>query len=250
MKNESGISSGNGCPVCEGRHDLDNCRKFNDLTLEERSKILRKKKLCYGCYSPITSEHNAKSCKKRRKCQVCNLDHPTELHGYIHKKKGGALTNDIEQKQGGSNLKSNFGGMDLKSASANITPNFISMCVLLVKVSYAGTKKQISTYAMLDNCSQGCFVKDSIIKNLGADGRKTEITIKALNGEQKMKSTVMSGLKVRSDSDEDTKRWLDLPATYTKEELPADVEEVATREKIEIWDHLRRLPTKSQRFPT
>ena len=97
---------------------------------------------------------------------------------------------------------------------------------------------------------QGCFMNDSIRKNLGADGRKTEITIKTLNGEQKMKSTVMSGLKVRSDSDEDTKRWLDLPATYTKEELPADVEEVATREKIEIWDHLRRLPTKSQRFPT
>ena len=66
---------------------------------------------------------------------------------------------------------------------------------------------------MLENCSQGCFMKDSIRKNLGADGRKTEITIKTLNGEQKMKSTVMSGLKVRSDSDEDNKRWLDLPAT-------------------------------------
>ena len=37
---------------------------------------------------------------------------------------------------------------------------------------------------------------DSIRKNLGADGRKTEIAIKTLNGEQKMKSTVMSGLKV------------------------------------------------------
>ena len=89
-------------------------------------------------------------------------------------------------------------------------------------------------------------MNDSIRKNLGADGRKTEITIKTLNGEQKMKSTVMSGLKVRSDSDEDTKRWLDLPATYTKEELPADVEEVATREKIEIWDHLKKIANKVQ----
>ena len=164
MKNERDVSSGNECPVCEGRHDLDNCRKFNDLTLEERSKILRKKKLCYGCYSPITSEHNARSCKKRRKCQVFNLDHPTGLHGYIHKKKGGALTNDTEEKQGGSNLKSNFAGMDFKSASANITFNVISMCVVPVKVSYAGSKKQISTYAMLANCSQSCFVKDSIRK--------------------------------------------------------------------------------------
>ena len=80
--------------------------------------------------------------------------------------------------------------MDFKSASASITSNVISMCVVPVKVSYAGTKKQISTYAMLDNCCQGWFMKDSIRKNLGADGRKAEITFKTLNGEQKMKSTV------------------------------------------------------------
>ena len=58
--------------------------------------------------------------------------------------------------------------MEFKLASASIT-SVISMCVVPVKVSYAGTKKQISTYAMLDNCSQGGFMKDSIRKNLGAD---------------------------------------------------------------------------------
>ena len=98
---------------------------------------------------------------------------------------------------------------------------------------------------MLDNCCQGCFVKDSFRKNLGADGRKTEITIKTLNSEQKMNSTVMSGLKIRSDSDEDNKRWLDLPAPYSKEELSADVEEVLTRENIEIWDHLEKKVPKA-----
>ena len=79
-------------------------------------------------------------------------------------------------------------------------------CVLYVpvKVSYAGSKKQMSTY--FNNCSQGCFMKDSFRKNFGEDGRKTEITIKTLNGEQRMKSTVISVLKVRSDSDEDNKR--------------------------------------------
>ena len=61
------------------------------------------------------------------------------------------MTNDTVEKQGGSNLKRNFAGMDLKLASAMTASNVISMYIVLVKVSYAGTKKQISTYAMLDN---------------------------------------------------------------------------------------------------
>ena len=84
-------------------------------------------------------------------------------------------------------------------------------------------------------------MKVSIRKNLAVDDKKTEITIKTLNGEQKKKSTVMSGLNVRSDIDEGIERWLDLPATYSKEDHPADVEEAATREKIEIWDHLKKI---------
>ena len=85
-------------------------------------------------------------------------------------------------------------------------------------MSYAGTKKQISTYAVLDNCNQGCLIKDSIRKNLGVDGTKTEITIKTLYCEQEVNSTVMSGLKVRGDSNKN-KRSLDPPATCTKEHV-------------------------------
>ena len=61
VKNKRDDSSGNSCPVFEGRYDLDNCRQFNNLTLEEQSKTLRKKKLCYGCYSHITVGHNSKN---------------------------------------------------------------------------------------------------------------------------------------------------------------------------------------------
>ena len=85
-------------------------------------------------------------------------------------------------------------------------------------------------------------MKDSIRKNLAADDKK--ITMKTLNSEQKMKSTVTSGLNVRSGSDEGKKRWIDLPATYSKEDPPVDAEEVATREKIEIWDELKKIANK------
>ena len=58
----------------------------------------------------------------------------------------------------------------------------------------------------------------------------------------------MSGLKVRVDSNEDNNRWLDLTAVFTKKELPADVEKVATREKIENCDHLKNIANKMQKL--
>ena len=100
---------------------------------------------------------------------------------------------------------------------------------------------------MLDNCSQGCFIKNNIRERLGASGRKTEIIIKTLNGDQEVASTVISGLKVASDMKGVRQNWLDLPATYTREELPADVEEVATRDKVAGWEHLKELVDKVPR---
>ena len=44
-------------------------------------------------------------------------------------------------------------------------------------------------------------------------------------------------------------QWLNLPAVYTRDELPADIDEVATCEKAKRWDHLKgiadNLPTES-----
>ena len=76
--------------------------------------------------------------------------------------------------------------MNLKCASAGIPAKIISICVVPVKIGHVGTKQEVSTLAMLDNCSQGTFMKESIKEKLGISGRKTEITIKTLNGKQKM----------------------------------------------------------------
>ena len=94
--------------------------------------------------------------------------------------------------------------MNLKSASASITSNVISISAVPFKVSYVRTKKQTSAYAILDNWSQGCFIKDSIKENLGVDGKKIEITTKTLHGEQgKVNSDVK--IETRDDGNEGNK---------------------------------------------
>ena len=48
----------NGCQLCWKKHNLDSCPEYKK-SVEERSKFLFQKKLCYESYTPISSEHNA-----------------------------------------------------------------------------------------------------------------------------------------------------------------------------------------------
>ena len=51
-----------GCVLCNGSHDLEECKAYNDMVVKERSKFLTKQKLCYGCYEEISSTHSARNC--------------------------------------------------------------------------------------------------------------------------------------------------------------------------------------------
>ena len=55
---------------------------------------------------------------------------------------------------------------------------------------------------------------------------------------------MISGLKVASDMKGVRQHWLDVPATYTTEELPADIKEVAKRDKVAGWEHVKELVDK------
>ena len=169
------------CPVCEEKHDLDNCKQFNNMSVNERSKLSRRKRLCYGCYLPVSSEHTANTFKKRRVCKIFAMKHPTGLYGYVPRWKVGEVAEN--SKDGDSDtVETNFAEMDVKSASANIASKVISMFVVPIEINHEQTKREVSAFVMLDNCSQGCFIKNNVRERLGASGRKTEIMIKTLNG--------------------------------------------------------------------
>ena len=150
---------------------------------------------------------------------VCKQCHATGLHGYLPKKKEHKVTSDPKDGVPPVNNKklmtSNFAEMDIKCNSSSIESKIISMCVLPVKVSHSKSKKEFSTYAVLDNCRQVMFIKEDIQKKLGAVGREADITVKLI-----------------------------LPPVYTREDIPVDTEELATRENIKSWDHLKVIAEK------
>ena len=104
------------------------------------------------------------------------------------------------------------------------------MCVVPVKVKCSNSRKEFRTHAILDCCSQGTFSSTDLARKLKAEGVQTTIKIKTLNGEESQKTEAVSGLKVSKSTGK--RMWIDLPVTYTKEDLPVDDEDVATSEKI------------------
>ena len=73
----SSEDSSSKCKMCNRQHDLDECKAFNDMAVEERSKFLSKQKLCYGCYEVISAKHTARNGLRRKNCKICLAKHPT-----------------------------------------------------------------------------------------------------------------------------------------------------------------------------
>ena len=59
-----------------------------------------------------------------------------------------------------------------------------------------------------------------------------------------MKAATVSGLRVSSSIARDKEIWLNLPPVYTREDIPVDTEEVATKENTKSWDHLTVITEK------
>ena len=222
------------CPMCQKVHDLDACYSYKKLEVGDRKKFLMKQKLCFGCYEPISKDHNGRNCPRRRICCVCNENHPTGLHGHKPKNK--------ESVAGGSQSseeKSTDSRRKIACASTTIQEDVISMCVVPVKVKHKDSNFVHSTFAMLDNCSQGCFVKASLMKTLRIGDHKTSITVKTLTGEENHTTFALEGLRVCIQLGLN-QEWITLPKTYTKEDLPVDTWEVATAQKLKNWEHVMR----------
>ena len=110
------------------------------------------------------------------------------------------------------------------------------MCVVPVDICQPDSSKVLDTYAMLDNCSQGTFVKEEIVKALGITGAETRVTVKILNGEISQMATLVENMKITGSLGK--LKWIKLPRAYTKQELPGDEQEIATPEKVKRWNYL------------
>ena len=110
------------------------------------------------------------------------------------------------------------------------------MCVVPVQMHHPDSSKVHDTYAMLDSCRQGLFVKEGITEALGITGAETRAAVKTLIGEISQMITMFENLKVAGSLGKP--KWIRLPRAFTKQDLPVDEQEIATPKKVKRWNYL------------
>ena len=187
--------------------------------------------LCYECCQPMTSNHNAKTCKQRLLCRICKECHLTGMYGYVKK----ASEEYTKYKDGTKDT------VKCASVKEKLGIEVISMCVVPVWVGHRNSRKMVKEFSMLDNYSQGSFIKDDITEYLGILGRKLKLSLKTLTCQISEDTDAVDGLII---SAVDCKKgrpmeWIELSKAYSRNCLPVERDEISTPGKIERLEYLR-----------
>ena len=211
------------CPLCSSHHDIESCDEYLNMHIDDRHKTIFQKKLCFGCFDPVSQDHNGKSCQKKRKCVVCKEEHPTTLHG----------------------------GKSLTAFSSSVQCSVISMCVVQVELWHDDSPDNVvKVYALLDECSTGSFGTDEVLDRLAIPNAEyTSVDVTTLNGSQQQpaRKVEKSKLIVRatpSHSSTYNDAPIKLPTTYSRPFLAVDPQEIPTPSRIRHWAHLQDLVNK------
>ena len=200
--------------------------------------------------------HISAKCKDRRTCVVCNKRHPTSLHGLKIERRPSLNKPKLEESdvrpcppkprprpdksESKPDPKSSPVTCGILSNSADLN---LSMCVVPIILRHEDSKSDIVTYALLDNCSQACFISEEIISLMSLKTTQTNLTINTITSVKTESCQVTSGLKVKGLHSNDG-NWISLPKSYSKPCIPVDPSEIPTSNSIKEWSYLKSIESE------
>ena len=219
----------NLCPICKAAHDLDVCRQFLKKSLAERKDLIRANALCLGC---LKWGHMKRNCRRRLVCKTCNGFHPTSLHS-------DPVPNEGEQDSGSRDTQEVTSHRVNISDTKNVNPSCMHSLIVPVWIHHRkDIDNKLLTYALLDEQSDACFVKDDLIRRLDVDGPEVELKLSTVLAEKVIKSQRVQGLVVRG-YDEDVE--IPLPKSYSRSSIPARKDQIPRPESALNWPHLQKI---------
>lgn len=225
---EKGYPKRNMCLLCKLDHELDNCPRFARLSLPERRQFVQSRALCWGC---LKWGHVQKECRGRKLCRVCNSRHPTSLHDDARNVPGGRQETRLPNSQ--CPITNRIEVCHMKGHAESISHSLIVPVWLHHQDS---PNKKVMVYALLDDQSDACFIKEGTLEKLGVDGPEIGLKLSTVLAEENITSKKITGLVVRGVKEE---MDIPLPRTYTRSIIPARRSQIPRPETARKWPHLK-----------
>ena len=220
------------CAFCKNNHELDLCEKFSQIVLSERKKFVQANALCWGC---LKWGHVYKECRGRKTCRSCSCKHPTYLHD------DSVIYHDrVPDQENSESSRSNPISHCIEVCSTNSLAEPVSNSLIVpVWLHHEDNPdNKFMIYALLDDQSDACFIKQTALEKLGVNGPEVQLKLSTVLAQEAITSQKICGLVVRGVS-ESTE--ISLPRTYTRHITPARCSQIPRPETARKWPHLKRI---------
>ena len=180
------------CPNCGANHILFYCSSFKSLSLQEKEKLVQRKKLCRNC---LVGGHQEKDCPKPFKCKTCGERHSILLHkdgnsAFFSQSRSQNQNGRAQENSGNSNPQPhvvptstpNENSVVSNHASSPFPNNsVVLMATLIVDILDSnGDKQQCRVF--LDPGSEANFVSENLVERLRLPRQKTCVKVNGIGG--------------------------------------------------------------------
>ena len=210
------------CKHCGKDHYLNQCDSFKALDIEKRWDFVKENKLCFNC---LNGGHRIDDCKFKKRCTNCNRKHNVMLH------KDKPPT-DSDKKTEKENI----------ATTAVCAHNSKTIAFPVVAVTVRGRSHDITTYAVLDQCSDTTLVTKRLLSTLKLEGKNAPFSVDTVNGRSTDETSKMVDLEITSLDNGET---FCLENTRSVEQIPVKLSSVASAADLTHYAHLSDLPLHS-----
>ena len=168
---------GGRCAHCDRKnHRIQNCKDLAKLSLNQRWKIIKSKRLCYKCLG----EGYARSEYKKEVCKKCGRRHQELLHSPFNKDK------QLAESQ--SNLKVESTVMKINDETVPFDSDKqdwleADVYLKIIPILLLGTRDRKLIYALLDEGSTATVINKNIIDKIRATVRHTNVSLKGIGSD-------------------------------------------------------------------
>jgi len=179
----------NKCEMCSSNRFISGCFKFKQLSLADKSNLVREQRLCYNC---LHKGHIGRDYTSQHRCTVtgCERKHHFLLHWDRSATEKPVIQSNSDEKKPPKD-SSQDGASDSSGCFASLSTQKGKAYLNVVPVRICVGNNEISCFVFLDQGSTNSLCDKRFLERLCVTGTKAEFSLSTLTN-----SVTQSGNKI------------------------------------------------------